>query len=71
MTREEKIEAVVESMASWDAEELLEWAQNTRRGFLLDASDAEVDEDFQSACVDEDEDRATAARRAQLSEDKS
>jgi hypothetical protein len=52
MTREEKIEVVVASMASWDSEEVLEWAQSARRGYLKAATDAEIDEDYRNACID-------------------
>lgn len=50
MTHREKIEAVVASMASWDYEELLAWAQDARRGMLSSVTREVVDEEYEEAC---------------------
>jgi hypothetical protein len=48
--REQKIAAIVASMATWDDKELLTWAQDARRGFL-NALDADtLDEEYVDAC---------------------
>lgn len=53
-TTEEKIEAIVESMASWDHEELLRWAQDARAGMLRGVCPDVVDEEYIEACTPDD-----------------
>ena len=46
MTRQEKIDAVVWSVATWDDDALLQYAQHTIRHELEGASDEQVDEEY-------------------------
>lgn len=52
LTHRQKIDVIVEAMATWSYEELLAWAQDARRDFLLAASRAAVDEEYEDARTD-------------------
>ncbi len=46
MTRAEKIRAIADTMAGWDYEELLAWAQNVRAADLYNLSDEQLDKSY-------------------------
>lgn len=50
MTTAAKIDAICESMATWDHDELLAWAQDARRGMLQGVSADVVSEEYEQAC---------------------
>lgn len=45
-TREEMVEAIIDSIESWDYEELLDWVQGERRSYLDMMNDDEVAEEY-------------------------
>jgi len=51
MTRDEKIQAIADSMEGWDYAELTEWAKSQMILNYMDATDEEVDEGYQDGCV--------------------
>ncbi len=53
ISRQEKIKAIIDSMACWEERELLKWAQMVRQEQLEKAGDKEVDDTYRGE-VDED-----------------
>ncbi len=50
MSREQKVEDILDAMDNWDLETLVSWAKDVRRNLLENLSDIEIQECWETEC---------------------
>jgi len=52
-SRDEKVEAILDTMDDWDQETLIQWAKDTRRDLLAKETDEQIDTEYRTEVLGE------------------